>query len=98
MAHKGKKRRTAAGIAQIKSSGRKRGVARTIGMRTTIHANLAAPVFGHAGKLELVITVIGVRGAFNAAFNGPPARKLAAVAKRVSRDLGGDAKDGPATP
>ncbi len=98
LVHKGKKRMTAAGIAQIKSSARKRGVARTIGLRTAIHANLAAPVFGHAGKLELVITVIGVRGTFNAAFNGPPARKLAAVAKRLSRDLGGDAKGGHTTP
>ena len=96
--HKGKKRMTAAGIAQIKSSVRKRGVARTIGLRTSNHANLAAPVFGHDGKLELVITVIGVRGTFNAAFNGPPARKLAAAAQGLSRDLGGAAKGSVAAP
>jgi DNA-binding IclR family transcriptional regulator len=97
LVHKGKDRMTPARIEEIRSSVRKRGVARTIGLRTSIHANLAAPVFGHDGKLELVITVIGVRGTFNTAFTGPPAKKLAAAAKDLSRKIGADGNGAGAT-
>ena len=90
LVHRGKERMTDARIEEIRSSVRKRGVARTIGLRTSIHANLAAPVFGHDGKLELVITLIGVRGTFNTAFTGPPAKKLAAAAKDLSRKIGAE--------
>lgn len=92
--HKGKGAMTADRIAEITSSVRKRGLARTIGLRTPIHANLAAPVFGSDGKLELVITLIGVKGTFNTAFTGPPARKLAAAAKELSHKLGAGANGG----
>ena len=98
LVHKGKQRMTAARIEEIRSSVRKRGFARTIGLRTAVHANLAAPVFGHEGKLELVITLIGVRGTYNTAFNGPPAKTLAATAKGLSRKLGADGTGGVGGP
>lgn len=89
--HKGRERMTARRIEEIKSSVRRRGMARTIGLRTPIHANLAAPVFSHDGKLELTITLIGVKGTFSTAFSGPPAKELAAAAKELSRKLGAEA-------
>lgn len=92
--HSGKQPMTPARIEEIKSSVRKRGLARTIGLRTPIHANLAAPVFGHDGKLELAITLIGVKGTFNTAFSGPPAKKLAAAAVELSHKLGAGANGG----
>jgi DNA-binding IclR family transcriptional regulator len=97
LVHKGKGRMTAARIEEIRSDVRKRGAARTIGLRTSVHANLAAPVFGHDGKLELVITLIGVRGTFNTAFTGPPAKKLLAAAKDLSRKIGADGNGAVAT-
>jgi DNA-binding IclR family transcriptional regulator len=86
--HKGKNRMTPDKIEEIKSNVVKRGLARTIGLRTPIHANLAAPVFGHDGKLELAITVIGVKGTFNTSLSGPPAKTLLAAAREVSHKLG----------
>jgi DNA-binding IclR family transcriptional regulator len=92
--HKAKGAMTRARIEEIKSTVRKRGLARTIGLRTPIHANLAAPVFGHDGKLELVITLIGVKGTFNTSYTGAPAKKLAAAAKALSHKLGAGANGG----
>ncbi len=96
--HKGKDQMTTARIEEMKARVIRRGVARAIGMRTSIHANLAAPVFGHDGKMELAITLIGVRGTFNTSYSGEPAKKIAAAAKELSRKLGAEANDRVPTP
>ncbi len=92
--HKGKDRMTPARIEELTAKVRKRGLARTIGLRTAIHANFAAPVFGHDGKLELVITLIGVRGTFDTSYSGLPAKQLVATAKALSRKLGAESNGG----
>ena len=92
--NKGKDRMTARRIEEIKEAVRKRGLARAVGLRTPVHANVAAPVFGRDGKLELAITLIGVRGSFDAAFNGAPAKKLLKAAQDLSRKLGAGSNGG----
>jgi DNA-binding IclR family transcriptional regulator len=86
--HKGKDRMTARRIEEIKETVGKRGLARAVGLRTPMHANLAVPVFGRDGNMELAITLIGIRGSFDSAYKGVPAEKLLAVARGLSRKLG----------
>ncbi len=82
---------TAARIERIRKTVARDGFARTIGLRTPMHANLAAPVFDRDGKLELVITLIGVQGSFDADPNGAPAQALRETAEGLSRKLGAGA-------
>ena len=49
---------------------------------------LCAPVFGSNGQIELVMTMIGPHGIFDAEIEGPAGRQLRACAQRVSRRLG----------
>jgi DNA-binding IclR family transcriptional regulator len=88
--HKGDKM-TKARIEKIRKSVARDGFARTIGLRTPMHANVAAPVFDRDGKLELVITLIGVHGSFDADPKGKPARILRETAEALSRKLGAGA-------
>jgi DNA-binding IclR family transcriptional regulator len=68
---------------------RRRGLAAAIRERAS-NANLAAPVFDRDGKLQLVLTVTGTAGEFDAALDGTPARALKEAADRLSRHLGAD--------
>ena len=88
--HKGDKM-TKTRIAKIRKSVARDGFARAIGLRTPMHANVAAPVFDRDGKLELVITLIGVQGSFDADPGGAPAQALRETAEAVSRKLGAGA-------
>lgn len=80
-------------IAALRDEVRRRGITRAIGARKPLHANLAAPVFGRDGDLELTITLMGVRGSFDASYTGKPARELRAFARELSRKIGGDAEE-----
>ncbi len=91
--HKGRDAMTAQRIETMKTDVRRRGITRAIGERKPLHANLAAPVFGRDGKLELTITLIGVRGSYDVSYTGKTARILKEVSRELSRKLGanGDA-------
>jgi DNA-binding IclR family transcriptional regulator len=82
---------TPARIAAMKEDIRKRGITRAIGERKPLHANIAAPVFGRDGRLELTITLIGVRGSYDTSYTGEAARILKGVARELSRRLGASA-------
>ena len=75
-------------IKEMKAEITKRGITRAIGARKPDHANLAAPVFGRDGKLELTITLIGVPGSYDTSYSGSAARVLKQVARELSQKLG----------
>jgi DNA-binding IclR family transcriptional regulator len=89
--HKGKEALTPARIEQLKEEIRKRGITRAIGERKPLHANIAAPVFGRDGRLEVTLTLIGVRGSYDTSYTGEAARILREVAGNLSRKLGAEA-------
>jgi DNA-binding IclR family transcriptional regulator len=89
--HRGRDAMTPARIAAMKEDIRKRGITRAIGERKPLHANIAAPVFGRDGRLELTITLIGVRGSYDTSYTGEAARILKGVARELSRRLGASA-------
>ena len=86
--HKGRDAMTSQRIATMKTDVRRRGITRAIGERKPLHANLAAPVFGRDGKLELTITLIGVRGSYDVSYTGKIARILKEVSHGLSQKLG----------
>lgn len=86
--HKGRDAMTPRRIEELKAEIRKRGITRAVGERKPLHANLAAPVFGRDGKIELTITLIGVRGSYDVSYTGTTARILKEVARELSRKLG----------
>jgi DNA-binding IclR family transcriptional regulator len=51
-------------------------------------AALSAPIFDHSGQLAAAIAVIGAQDRLDTAWEGAPARALAATAKNLSRRLG----------
>lgn len=67
---------------------RKYRLSRTIDHPIPGVSAFSAPVFGHSGKLMLVITLLGPNGTFDPAWDGPIAEKLKAYADDVSRRLG----------
>lgn len=79
---------TAARIAEVKADVRKRGMTRAIGGRNPHHANLAAPVFGRDGKLELTITLIGTPGSYDTSYSGEAAGVLKRVSAALTNKLG----------
>jgi len=50
--------------------------------------SLAAPVFDHRGELACTIALVGGAGGLDLAWDGVPARMLAAAARRFSERLG----------
>jgi DNA-binding IclR family transcriptional regulator len=66
----------AAKIAALQEEVRRHGVAASSGRRNRTHANLAAPVFDHLGRLCLAISLIGVRGTFDDSPTGATALEL----------------------
>jgi DNA-binding IclR family transcriptional regulator len=89
-AHKGRDAMTPSRIDTLKADIRRRGITRAIGERKPLHANIAAPVFGRDGRLEVTITLIGVRGSYDTSYTGEAARILKGVARDLSRKLGAD--------
>jgi DNA-binding IclR family transcriptional regulator len=75
-------------IDEMRTEVAKRGITRAIGERNPDHANLAAPVFGRDGKLELTLTLIGVPGSYDTSYTGNAARVLKQVARELSQKLG----------
>ncbi|MGE5537745.1 MAG: IclR family transcriptional regulator [Gemmatimonas sp.] len=75
-------------IAEMKDEVRRAGVARSLGTQNPTYASLSAPVFDRDGHLQLAISLIGVKGTFDAAVRGDPASKLRAVAGELSQKLG----------
>jgi DNA-binding IclR family transcriptional regulator len=75
-------------IVQLKDEVRRAGMARSLGTQNPTYASLSAPVFDRDGHLQLALSVIGVKGAFDASVRGEPASKLRAVASELSQKLG----------
>lgn len=86
--HTGRQAMTRKRVESLQADVRKHGMAKVVGVRTAFHANLAAPVFGRDGTLELVITLVGVRGRFDSSYTGEVATALKDSAHEVSRRLG----------
>lgn len=86
--HKGREAMSRKRVDGIQTEVRKHGMARVVGARTAFHANLAAPIFGRDGTLELVMTLVGVRGRFDSSYTGEAATALKESAQEVSRRLG----------
>jgi DNA-binding IclR family transcriptional regulator len=84
-----KDRLTPKKIDSLRADLRRRGLAVAIRERAS-NANLAAPIFDRDGRLQLVLTVTGTAGEFDARLDGMPARTLKAAADRLSRHLGAD--------
>ena len=84
-----KDRITAKKLENLRADLRRRGLARAIRERAS-NANLAAPVFDRDGRLQLVLTLTGTAGEFEAGLDGLPARMLKEAADRLSRHLGAD--------
>lgn len=89
--HTGREAMSRPRIEAMKAEIRNRGITRAIGERKPFHANIAAPVFGREGKLELTITLIGVRGSYDVSYNGEIARTLKRTARELSGKLGAEA-------
>ncbi len=91
--HKGRDAMTPQRLEKMKAEVRKRGITRVSGPRRPFQASLAAPVFGRDGKLELTITLIGVRGSFDVSYSGEAARILKRTARDLSRRLGANGEE-----
>ncbi|MFT3776725.1 MAG: IclR family transcriptional regulator [Ottowia sp.] len=73
-------------LAEIRATGMGRGLSMPQpGVNT-----LCAPVFDAAGRIALVMTMIGPHGVFDAEIDGPAGRMLREHAGNVSRRLGHD--------
>jgi DNA-binding IclR family transcriptional regulator len=71
-------------LAEIRATGMGRGLSMPQpGVNT-----LCAPVFDAAGRIALVLTMIGPEGVFNAEIDGPAGQLLREHAGNVSRRLG----------
>ena len=75
-------------IAQIKKRVVQQGVAKSLGTQNPMYASLAAPVFDRDGKLQFVISLIGVQKTFDFSTGGEPARMLRDAAAALSEKLG----------
>ena len=75
-------------IAQIKKRVAQQGVAKSLGTQNPMYASLAAPVFNRDGKLQFVISLIGVQKTFDFSTSGEPARMLRDAAAALSEKLG----------
>jgi DNA-binding IclR family transcriptional regulator len=80
------------GLALIKKEVRRTGLAHSLGTQNPMYASLSAPVFDRDGRLQLTISLIGVQGTFDIAFDGAPAATLRATAADLSRRLGASPK------
>lgn len=67
---------------------RLRRLARAVGQPIPGINAFCAPVFDHSGHIALAITAMGPAGSFDAGWDGPMARRLAACAETISRRLG----------
>jgi DNA-binding IclR family transcriptional regulator len=79
---------TQARVATLQADVRRNGVAASSGRRDRTHANLAAPVFDHNGRLTLAISLIGVQGNFDTSPNGAAAQELKRTTRVLSDRLG----------
>jgi DNA-binding IclR family transcriptional regulator len=75
-------------IAAIRDEVRRAGMARSLGTQNPMYASLSAPVFDRDGHLQLALSLIGVKGTFDASLKGAPAAALRAVAAELSQRLG----------
>ena len=75
-------------IAQIKKRVAQHGVATSLGTQNPMYASLAAPVFNRDGRLQFVISLIGVQKTFDFGASGEPARMLRSAAAEMSEKLG----------
>jgi DNA-binding IclR family transcriptional regulator len=76
-------------LAATRAEVRRHGLGRALGLRTPHTAALAAPVFDRAGHLSMTISILGVMGSYDTAYDGEPARELKSAAARLTRMLGG---------
>jgi DNA-binding IclR family transcriptional regulator len=73
---------------RMRADVRRHGIARVKGqLLPGIHA-LSAPVFDHRGAMVLALTALGHAGAFDADWDGAPARRLRRAALDLSHRLG----------
>jgi len=79
---------TPARIADLQAEVRRNGVAASAGRRNRTHANLAAPVFDHLGRMCLAISLIGVKGTFDDSPVGSTAAELKRMTEALSDRLG----------
>jgi DNA-binding IclR family transcriptional regulator len=75
-------------IGQIKKRVMQQGVAKSLGTQNPMYASLAAPVFDRDGRLQFVISLIGVQKTFDFSTSGTPARILRESAAALSEKLG----------
>jgi DNA-binding IclR family transcriptional regulator len=75
-------------VQQMLADIRATGMGRGLSMPQPGVNTLCAPVFDAAGRIALVMTMIGPHGAFDAAIDGPHGRMLREHAGNVSRRLG----------
>ena len=64
---------------------RKRGVSRSLAERHRSVISLSAPLFGNGDKALLAVTAFGLRGSFDASWNGEPAHELRNWADKHAR-------------
>ncbi len=83
-----KKRLDKKAIEAIRKDVLKHRMACATGLRTPQTAALAAPIFDQDGRLSMTITLVGVIGSFDTAFDGAPAQALRAATDRLSHMLG----------
>jgi len=75
-------------IAAIKDEIRRSGLGRSMGTQHAMYASLSAPVFDRDGKLQLTISLIGIKGTFDFGLKDRPAMQLLATTRALSQKLG----------
>jgi DNA-binding IclR family transcriptional regulator len=91
--HKGIER----AVALIRKEVRRDRIARSLGTQHPMYASLSAPIFDRDEKLQLAISLIGIKETFDFGLDGEPAHQLRAAARAVSQKLGA-ALDKPEAP
>ncbi|MEK6425146.1 MAG: IclR family transcriptional regulator [Burkholderia gladioli] len=66
---------------------RRRGMTRNVDLPSPGISSLCAPVLDAHGRLQLALTVIGPSGTMNVSWDGPNARELREVARRIAEAL-----------
>jgi DNA-binding IclR family transcriptional regulator len=84
----GKERLGPEDVTAIRDEVRRAGMARSMGTQNPMYASLSAPVFDRDGNLQLALSLIGVKGTFDASLKGAPAAALRAAAAELSQRLG----------
>lgn len=79
---------TAEKVRELRESVRRRGIACAIGIRNPLVAAISAAVFDRSG-LIMSLTLTGIKGTFDTADDGEPARRLKEAAREISNLLGG---------